>query len=59
MSTLKKLEAEKIVSFKLREDKYAVWVDSFEWAYPLDRSELSVLIDELTELRDGMVIEQI
>jgi hypothetical protein len=58
MSTLKKLEAERIVSFELSKNKDLVEVIEccdFWNNTQLTRSELSVLIDELTEMRDEMI----
>jgi hypothetical protein len=60
MSILKRLEEEGIVSFKINEDKTKLRVLEMNHMYyraKLSRSEITELIDELTELRDQMVEE--
>ncbi len=60
MSTLKRLEEANVVLFELLEAKKRFIVTELCDHYydvELTRSELSVLIDELTELRDQMVGE--
>jgi len=58
MSTLKKLEEARIVAFELNKTKDVVSIgrlcDYYYEAY-LSRSEITELIDELTQMRDEMV----